>query len=274
MPLTRKPSAPKRARKSATAAKPPCTPLPADAPALLRAIESSADTAAHYVPARYLCMLLLVSKTMRRVLQQARLPASVRLYHAQVLRPSPALDCTTHLRGHGQATKTASAESIVQGLGNLSKLCIIKEFYFSPGRQFAKMPASMAKALKPQQLSVLCLAYANMPNPATRHLATVVEGCERLQRLDISKTYLGDARMLQLAPALSKSTALQSLDLTMCCLGRDGAHWLPGIFQPALRILKLSNNHVRTHRGAVVACCVHLAEHACRLLICDTTVPS
>lgn len=124
MPLTRQPSARKSARKSTTAAKPPCTPLPPDASALLRAIESSADTAAHYVPARYLCMLLLVSKTMRAVLQQARppasvqvcriqtlacyaclhpmravlqqarLPASVRLYHAQVLRPSPALDST------------------------------------------------------------------------------------------------------------------------------------------------------------------------------------
>ena len=57
------------------------------------------------------------------------------------------------------------------------------------------MPASMAKALKPQQLTVLCLACANMRNPATPHLATVVEGCENLQSLDISKTYLGDGLM-------------------------------------------------------------------------------
>ena len=202
---------------------------------------------------------------MRAVLQMARLPASVRLYHAQVLRPSPALDCTTHLRGHGQTSETATAESIVQGLGNLSKLCTITEVYFSPGRQFAQMPASMAKALKPQQLSVLCLACANMPNPATRHLATVVQGCENLQRLDISKTYLGDGLMKELAPALGKSTTLQSLDVAWCYLGKDGAHWLPGIFQPALRILKLSHNEVRTHTGAVAACRVHLAEHACRL---------
>jgi Ran GTPase-activating protein (RanGAP) involved in mRNA processing and transport len=121
----------------------------------------------------------------------------------------------------------------------------------------------MAKALKPQQLSFLCLACANMSNPATRHLATVVEGWENLQRLDISKTYLGDDRMQQLAPALGKSKTLQSLDFTWCYLGKDGAQWLPGIFQPALRILKLSHNEVRTHTGAVAACCVHLAEHAC-----------
>lgn len=122
----------------------------------------------------------------------------------------------------------------------------------------------MAKALEPQQLSVLCLAFANMPDPATRYLATVVEGCENLQRLDISKTYLGDGLMKELAPALGKSTTLQSLDFTSCHLGKEGAHWLPSIFQPALRILNLSNNWVRTHTGAVAACCVHLAEHACR----------
>ena len=79
MPRTRQDYARKRARKSTTVAKSHGTPLPPDASALLRAIESSADAAAYYVPARYLCMLLLVSKTMRRVLQQARLPASVQV---------------------------------------------------------------------------------------------------------------------------------------------------------------------------------------------------
>lgn len=79
MPLTRQPSARKRARKSTTAAKPPCTPLPPDASALLRAIEQSPDTAARYVPEKYVGMLVLVSNTMRAVLQQARLPASVQV---------------------------------------------------------------------------------------------------------------------------------------------------------------------------------------------------
>ena len=85
MPLTRQDSARKRACKSTTAAKPPCTPLPPDASALLRAIESSADTAAYFVPADHLWKLLLVSKTMRAVLQKARLPASVQVCRIQTL---------------------------------------------------------------------------------------------------------------------------------------------------------------------------------------------
>lgn len=94
MPPTRQPSARKRARKSTTAAKPPCTPLPPDASALLRAIESSADTAALFVPADSVSMMLRVSNSMRVVLQNARLPASVQVCHtqAQVPRLSPALD--------------------------------------------------------------------------------------------------------------------------------------------------------------------------------------
>lgn len=171
----------------------------------------------------------------------------------------------TDLRSHEQTLKTASAKSIAQGLTKLSQFCTITEFYDTPGRQYPHMPESLAKALKCQRLSVLCLASANMRNPAMRYLATVVEACENLQRLDFSKTYIGDALMQQLAPALGKCTTLQSLDLTMCCLGRDGAHWLPGIFQPALTILKLSNNHVRTHTDAVVACFLHVVEHACCL---------
>jgi Ran GTPase-activating protein (RanGAP) involved in mRNA processing and transport len=152
---------------------------------------------------------------------------------------------------------------MAEGLMNLSQFCTITEFYYTPGSQSLHMPASLAKALKCQQLSVLCLASANMRNPATGHLATVVEACKKLQRLDISHTYLGDSLMKQLAPALGKCTTLQTLELTMCCLGRDGAHWLPGIFQPALKILNLSNNHVRTHTGAVMPCSLHLAERAC-----------
>ena len=85
MPATRQPSARKRARKSTTAAKPPCTPLPPDASALLRTIESSADTAVHFVPVESVSMLVLVSKTMRAVLQQARLPASVQVSHIYTL---------------------------------------------------------------------------------------------------------------------------------------------------------------------------------------------
>jgi hypothetical protein len=85
MPRTRQDYARKRARESTTAAKPHGTPLPPDASALLRAIESSADAAAYYVPADHLLMLLLVSKKMRAVLQQARLPASVQVCRIQTL---------------------------------------------------------------------------------------------------------------------------------------------------------------------------------------------
>jgi len=153
--------------------------------------------------------------------------------------------------------------SIAQGLVKLGQFCRIIEFHYDPGSQSLHMPASLAKALKCQQLSVLCLAFANMRNPATRYLATVIEACETLQRLDLSYTYLRDGLMQKLAPALGRCRRLQSLDLTKCLLGRDGAHWLPDIFQPALVVLKLSNNHVRTHTGAAVACSLHLAERAC-----------
>ena len=85
MPLTRQASARKRACKSTTAAKQHGTPLPPDAPALLRAIASSADTAAHFVPENYVWKLLLVSKTMRAVLEKARLPASVQVCRMQTL---------------------------------------------------------------------------------------------------------------------------------------------------------------------------------------------
>jgi len=81
MPLTRQASARKRACKSTTAAKLPCTPLPPDASALLRAIESSADTAAHFVPAASVSMLVLVSKSMRKVLEEVLLCASVQVCH-------------------------------------------------------------------------------------------------------------------------------------------------------------------------------------------------
>lgn len=84
MPLTRKSPARKRARKSTTAAKPHGTPLPADAPALLRAIEQSPDTGAHYVPAKYVRMLVLVSNRMRAVLQKARLPARVQVCRIRI----------------------------------------------------------------------------------------------------------------------------------------------------------------------------------------------
>lgn len=166
--------------------------------------------------------------------------------------------------------KTAPAKSIAQGLKDLSRFSTITEFHYTPGSQSLHMPASLAKALKCQQLSVLCLAFANMRNPATRHLASVVKACGTLQRLDISRTLLGDDLMKQLVPVLGKHATLESLDLTMCWLGKDGAHWLPGIFQPKLKILKLSNNNVRTH-----ACSVHafLSTRAA-LLMRDTTAPS
>jgi len=96
MPPTREPSGRKRARKSTTAAEPPCTPLPPDAPALLRVIESSADTAGLFVPAERVSMLVRVSWSMRKVLEKVCLSASVQVCHthARVPRPSPALDAT------------------------------------------------------------------------------------------------------------------------------------------------------------------------------------
>lgn len=158
-----------------------------------------------------------------------------------------------HMASHEQTAKTASGKCIAQGLEDLSRFSTITEFHYSAGSQSLHMPESLAKALKCLQLSVLCLASANMRNPATRHLATVVEACETLQRLDISRTLLGDDLMHDLAPVLGKHATLESLDLTMCWLGEDGAHWLPNIFQPALKILKLSNNNVRTHTCSVHA---------------------
>lgn len=174
----------------------------------------------------------------------------------------------TDLRSHGQTSETASGKSIAQGLANLRQFCTITEFHYTPGSKSLHMPASMAKALECPELSVLCLAFANMRKPATGYLAKVVEACKKLQRLDLSNTYLGDARMEQLAPVLGKCTTLQWLNLSMCNLGRDGAHWLPGIFQPELMILKLSNNHVRTHTGTGVACFRHRAERACKRACC------
>ncbi|MGB1607077.1 MAG: hypothetical protein ACPIOQ_80875, partial [Promethearchaeia archaeon] len=213
MPLTRKPSARKRARKSTTAAKPHGTPLPADAPALLRAIEQSPDTAAHYVPAKYVGMLVLVSKTMRAVLHKARLPARVQVCCIWTLacyvclfpmRPSVGM-CPhlhpiqrTHMPTCEQTAKTASGQCIAQGLKDLSRFSCITEFYYTHRSQSLNMPASLANALKCQQLSVLCLALANMRDPATRHLASVVKACGTLQRLDISRTLLGDDLMKQL----------------------------------------------------------------------------
>lgn len=263
MPLTRRASARECARTSTTAA-----PLPPDAPALLRAIESSADTAAHFVPAECVGMLVLVSKAMRAVLQKARLPASVQVCHIGTPACYACLDLhpsqQTHMPTREQTATTASGQCIAQGLKHLSRFSTITEFHYSAGSQSLHMPASLAKALQCQRLSVLCLASANMRNPATGHLASVVEACETLQHLDISRTLLGDALMLQLAPVLGKHRTLESLDLTMCWLGTDGAHWLSGIFQPALKILKLSNNNVRRHTSFLCGMLrARLAERPC-----------
>lgn len=107
------------------------------------------------------------------------------------------------------------------------------------------MPASLCNALvKCEELCFLSLAFANMRNAATKHLATVVQACSKLEYLDISNTFLGDTCMQLLANALRKCKKLHSLDLTKCSLGGKGGQWVAGMFQASLTSLKLSNNHV------------------------------
>jgi Ran GTPase-activating protein (RanGAP) involved in mRNA processing and transport len=155
-----------------------------------------------------------------------------------------------HVRRNEQATNTAAGKCIANGLARLSAFGKIRAAEFKSRSVALHMPKSLCKALiNCQELSRLCLAFANMRHPATDYLGMVVIACTKLQHLDISGTFLGNQLMKTLQAPLLARTSLRSLDLAMCDLGEDSSRSLAAVLQglqSSLTRLNLDHNNVRT----------------------------
>ena len=251
-----------RARRAA-APRPRCIPLPADAPALLRAMDSCRDLVQALVPAKCVTRLLRVSKTTRAVLENAhprrlcRFVAPVHLPARLYTRVQTPVHARTDIRRHEQTSETASPKCIARGLKNLYRFGSITEVYFGRGYKSVWISPGLRTALvQCNGLLSLCLSYVKMRRDGAGLLADVVRACSQLRHLDISGSLLGDDHMKRLAPALGKHTTLDSLDLTFCALGKENSCALAGGFPSSLTRLKLNHNHVRycTQTLAAAAC--------------------